>query len=109
MEPLRVQMSPDGCHVVAARAIRAGETLCRIEGEVCATPSRYSLQVGVDRHIVAPETAAWRYTNHSCHPNAALRGEAVGRQAGLWAALATTGPDEAGVAVAAATSVATAV
>ena len=41
----------------------------------------------------------------------ALRGEAVGRQAGLWAALAlaTTGPDEAGVAVAAATSVAIAV
>lgn len=77
MEALRVQTSPDGCHVVAARAVPEGETLCRIEGEVRATPSRHSLQVGVDRHVLADDTTAWRYTNHSCDPNAALRGEAL--------------------------------
>lgn len=77
MSPLRVEASPDGSRAVAARAIRAGETLCRIEGEVCATPSRYTLQVGPGRHIAAPEAAAWRYLDHGCAPNAALVGEAL--------------------------------
>ncbi|MEV4641256.1 SET domain-containing protein-lysine N-methyltransferase [Actinoplanes sp. NPDC049548] len=61
----------------------AGARLFTIRGDVTRTPTRYSLQVGRDTHIDMPDgydpeqvldRFFWRFTNHSCEPNAVVRG-----------------------------------
>lgn len=68
--------------LVATRPIAAGERLFRMEGEITAQPSRYSVQVGESLHIapgVSPTTEKrldryfWRFMNHSCDPNTVVR------------------------------------
>jgi hypothetical protein len=68
--------------LVAIRPIAAGERLFRIEGVETSRPTRYSLQVGDNLHIdlgsghSAEEILDryfWRFMNHSCEPNAAIR------------------------------------
>lgn len=67
--------------VVAARAIRARARILVLHGDLVATPSRHSVQIDLDRHLALDPTLAadaphgvWRYLNHSCAPNAVLRG-----------------------------------
>ena len=79
---VRVESSEKGYHAVAARAIEAGAVVCRIEGDMTTVPTRFSLQVGVGCHVAPRLTGsddgpAWRFTNHSCDPNSALRGQAL--------------------------------
>ena len=63
--------------VFAAKAIRKGERVFPVEGPMQDFPSRYSVQVGRDRHIEAgPENPPWKFLNHSCDPNLALDTEA---------------------------------
>ncbi len=72
--------------LVAIRPITAVERLFAIEGELANRPSRYSVQIGVNLHIdlgsghSAEEILDryfWRFMNHSCDPNALIRGREV--------------------------------
>ena len=72
--------------LVACAAVPAGERLFRIDGEVTAVPSRYSLQVGRGQHLDLPAGCGeaevmdryfWRFMNHSCEPNAQVRDRQV--------------------------------
>lgn len=69
--------------VIATEAIAAGGVVLEFTGELVERASRYSLQVGEDVHLLAPEgdeggdgggRYAWRYLNHSCDPNAKMVG-----------------------------------
>lgn len=80
---IRVAGSTDRFAVVAAEDIRRGEVILRVVGDPVARPDRYSIQVGWDRHLTPPPDLkpraavaryGWRYLNHSCAPNAWLRG-----------------------------------
>ncbi|HSW27972.1 MAG TPA: SET domain-containing protein-lysine N-methyltransferase [Longimicrobiales bacterium] len=81
----RIRVTPRGEHlcVEAADAVRAGETILVFTGRRVRRPDRHSIQVGPRTHIAAPEGIpwdmavadyGWRYLNHSCEPNAHLRG-----------------------------------
>ncbi|MEM7163810.1 MAG: SET domain-containing protein-lysine N-methyltransferase [Planctomycetota bacterium] len=80
--PLAVVRVDAHYRVLAAHAHLAGSLLLRLDGNVVAEPSRFSVQVGINRHIATPEgdleTALdqqmWRFLNHSCAPNAVFRG-----------------------------------
>jgi hypothetical protein len=63
--------------------VRAGDTVLEFAGEESPTPSRHSLQVGPDRHLVVSATAdrldhtEWQFVNHSCAPNTYVRGRSL--------------------------------
>ncbi len=72
-----------GRHLVALRPIAAGQEILWIDGVMTTEPSRYSVQVGHDEHVVpgidisgcdSVDHGFWRYLNHSCDPNGWLRG-----------------------------------
>jgi len=75
---------------LAARPFAAGEVVVRLEGRVRAHADRYSIQIGVDGHLVVPPGAdpreivaryPWRFLDHACDPSAAFRGwELVARR-----------------------------
>ncbi|GDY00730.1 hypothetical protein LBMAG49_00590 [Planctomycetota bacterium] len=60
--------------------IGSGACILRVSGDEIAVPTRHSIQVGVGLHLETKGTKAsdpgneWRYLNHSCEPNAFLRG-----------------------------------
>lgn len=73
----------DRLAVFAGEAIAAGEVILTFVGSTTRRPDRYSVQVGRRTHVVAPadlppgDAAAeygWRFLNHSCAPNAWVRG-----------------------------------
>ncbi|MEQ1919561.1 MAG: SET domain-containing protein-lysine N-methyltransferase [Elusimicrobiota bacterium] len=84
-------MSPDflvrdipgkGRGVFAARSFSVNELLLPIEGEPASGRGAHTIQVGWDAHI--KPTEPFLFTNHSCDPNAGIRGDASGRP-GLYA------------------------
>lgn len=63
--------------LIAVQSITAGTILFRIEGFESRTPSKYSVQIGRDRHLDqrgardATDRVRrfyWRYMNHACEP-----------------------------------------
>jgi hypothetical protein len=69
--------------LVAQRQFATGSRLFAVNGQITETPTRYSVQVGAGIHLDLPGGHApeelmdqffWRFTNHSCQPNAQLRG-----------------------------------
>lgn len=69
--------------VLAAHELHSGEAILHLDGELFDHPTRYSVQIGVGRHLDLPPGVSlldeldrypWRFLNHSCDPNAALRG-----------------------------------
>ena len=69
--------------LVALREFAAGSRLFAVYGQITEQPTRYSVQVGAGIHLDLPGGQApeemmdryfWRFTNHSCAPNAQLRG-----------------------------------
>ena len=60
--------------VIATQTVHAGGEVLEFIGELVDRPSKYSLQVGEDLHLLAPEGEPWRYLNHSCDPNARMAG-----------------------------------
>ncbi|MEX0746406.1 MAG: SET domain-containing protein-lysine N-methyltransferase [Rhodothermales bacterium] len=59
--------------VYAAKAFKKGERIFPVEGPIQDFPSRYSIQIGRNRHVEAgPDNPPWKYLNHSCDPNTAL-------------------------------------
>ena len=70
-------------HVVASRCISEGRVVLKIAGVPAEFPSRHSVQVGLGLHVAPwpnPDSEwksvrnAWPYLNHSCDPNACIRG-----------------------------------
>jgi hypothetical protein len=83
---LAVQRAAGQFQVVALAPIAAGEVLLYVNGRVVDRPSRYSVQIGAHEHVDPPvpddladdmDRHAWRFLNHSCAPNAALRGRTL--------------------------------
>ncbi len=74
----------DGClTTVAAAGFAAGTEILFVDGEVADRPDRYSVQIGTGEHVTAGRIGEsdgssgrhpWRFLNHSCRPNALLRG-----------------------------------
>lgn len=69
--------------VLAAEPIAAGEVILAFIGTSARRPDRYSIQVGRRTHRVPPPDLhphaqvaeyGWRFLNHSCAPNAWVRG-----------------------------------
>ena len=72
--------------LVANRPVLEGELLFTIDGELTATPNRYTVQIGRDAHVDVPaeydfeailDRFYWRFMNHSCDPTVFIRGRAV--------------------------------
>ena len=68
--------------LIAILDIDAGATLFRIAGRETSHPTRYSLQVGRNRHLDQGNAGTaeaivrdffWRYMNHHCEPTAVIR------------------------------------
>ncbi|NJD19234.1 MAG: SET domain-containing protein [Gemmatimonadetes bacterium] len=90
--PCRIRVTPRGDHrcVTASEDIRSGEIILVLTGRRVRRPDLYSVQIGPRTHIAAPEGIpwdesvaeyGWRFLNHSCEPNARLRGvELVARE-----------------------------
>jgi hypothetical protein len=83
---LAVLRSNGQFQVVALAPIARGETLLYVNGRVVDRPSRYSVQIGAHEHVDPPvpddladdmDRHAWRFLNHSCEPNAVLRGRTL--------------------------------
>jgi hypothetical protein len=62
--------------VFAREGLEAGAVI-RLKGGISGVPSRHSLQLDKERHLVLPDVAdaadrpghLWKYFNHSCRPN----------------------------------------
>lgn len=83
---LKVVRAQGTRRAVAARSVGAGAVLAHLDGEVVSRPSRHSVQIGPDAHLDGAMDDAgaegslrrpWRYLNHSCDPNAAVRGRTL--------------------------------
>jgi hypothetical protein len=65
--------------VFAKETLEEG-TVISLAGVVSAAPSRHSLQLDRERHLVLPDAADgadrpdhfWKYLNHSCRPNGCI-------------------------------------
>jgi len=86
-----------GYGLFAAADVPTGAVVLKLDGEVVEQPSQRSVQIGVGRHVDIPraeqlggdggpddrarderaERYLWRFLNHSCAPNTALRGRAL--------------------------------
>lgn len=81
----RVTESPTGFHLLATRPYACGEQILCIGDRVRESrqPDRYSVQVGVNLHVVPSSSKttdpgeAWRYLNHCCDANAKWVGRAL--------------------------------
>jgi hypothetical protein len=80
---IRVVPRGDHCRVEVAETIGAGETILVFTGRRVRRPDVHSVQVGPRTHIAAPGRIpwneqvgeyGWRFLNHSCEPNAYVRG-----------------------------------
>ncbi len=69
--------------LVAGESFPSGRSLFKIDGVPTEIPTRYSVQVGRTLHLDLPGSYGpeeimdrfyWRFMNHSCEPNALIRG-----------------------------------
>jgi hypothetical protein len=81
--PVCVEVVDNHHRVIATAAIPAGGRILRFDGVLVDRPTRRSLQVGDDEHLVLPPTVSieqavkthpWVFLNHACEPNAVRRG-----------------------------------
>jgi hypothetical protein len=80
-------MNTDGiCKVVALGSFSPGALLLQFDGDLVDRPTRYSVQVGKNLHIIPPkglltgiddQKFIYRFLNHSCRPNAKVAGRQV--------------------------------
>ena len=76
-EDVRVESSNGFAGVFAARNYSRGDRLLPLDGHAPFPKTRYSIQIGVDRHLdpdsrpngASGTTAPWKYLNHACDPN----------------------------------------
>jgi hypothetical protein len=83
--PVRIGIArrEDGYHAFALEAVAAEEVVLEFTGVLVESPDRYSLQIGEQLHMKPPAELSpedddpryrWRFLDHSCRPNAAVRG-----------------------------------
>ena len=72
--------------LVTNQAVPARALLFTIEGDITATPKRFTVQLDADRHVDMPpgcpleevlDRYYWRFMNHACNPTAVVRGRSV--------------------------------
>lgn len=73
----------DGEYTLVSRErLATGSWLFTLDGKLTDVPTRYSVQLGHAVHLDVPDTYGleaimdrfyWRFMNHSCEPNAAVR------------------------------------
>jgi hypothetical protein len=72
--------------LVTNQAVPARTLLFTLEGEVTATPTRYTVQLDAGHHIDMPgdcpleevlDRYSWRFMNHACEPTAVIRDRSV--------------------------------
>ena len=72
--------------LVTNQAVPAGTLLFILEGELTATPTRYTVQFDENRHVDMPagcpleevlDRYYWRFMNHACEPAAVIRDRSV--------------------------------
>lgn len=72
--------------LVTNQAVPARTLLFTLEGELTATPTRYTVQLDGDRHLDMPagcpleevlDRYYWRFMNHACEPTAVIRDRSV--------------------------------
>jgi hypothetical protein len=80
--PVAVVRANQEYRLVLTGHVCGGTRLFAVEGEVTCVPTMYSVQIGRDLHIDMPDGFVaeevldrffWRFTNHSCEPNAFVR------------------------------------
>ena len=81
-----VRDTPTGRGLFAHAAAAPGDVILEIDGEVLASPSVYSVQVGEQEHLHPhrdalanddTERSRWRFLNHSCDPNCWMDGRTL--------------------------------
>ena len=63
--------------VFATEDIRSGSVIFHLRGTVSTRPTKYTIQLGEERHLESPPIRkasdkldyCWKYLNHSCAPN----------------------------------------
>jgi len=72
--------------LVTNQAVPAGTPLFPLDGELTATPTRYTVQLDERRHVDLPagceleevlDRYYWRFMNHACEPAAVIRDRSV--------------------------------
>jgi hypothetical protein len=72
--------------LVATESVAANMYLFSLDGELAASPTRYTVQIAESEHIDLPGECGleevldrffWRFMNHSCEPNTTIRGRDV--------------------------------
>lgn len=80
---IRVGRREEYLCVEAEELIGRGQLILVLLGRRVRRPDRYSVQIGPRTHLTAPADLppdvavaeyGWRYLNHSCEPNACVRG-----------------------------------
>lgn len=86
--PCRIRVEEDlgRFAVFAAEPIARAEVVLGVVGREVARPERHSIQTGWQTHLVGPDMLppdmavaeyGWRFLNHSCEPNAYLKGDTL--------------------------------
>lgn len=84
--PLAIGLTDHGYALVARAEAEAGQVLFGLRGEIQIQPSRFSVQVGIDKHLDLPadctlreqiQRYAWSFLNHCCAPNTRIVGRDV--------------------------------
>jgi len=65
---VEVNASAYGQIVRAAIPIEAGETVFYLSGHIVSLPTKYTIQLDADRHVLCQDSD-WRLMNHACEPN----------------------------------------
>ncbi|WP_410616672.1 SET domain-containing protein-lysine N-methyltransferase [Amycolatopsis sp. lyj-109] len=72
--------------LVTNQAVPAGTLLFTLDGELTATPTRYTVQLDEQQHVDLPAGCSleevldryyWRFMNHACEPAAVIRDRSV--------------------------------
>lgn len=62
-----IKVGMQGVGAFVKKAVKKGDVLFRLQGDIISTPTRTSVQIGEHEHI---EDALAGHINHSCQPNA---------------------------------------
>lgn len=65
---VQVDYGPFGEMIRAVRALRQGELVFFLTGDIVDAPNKYTIQLSPTQHVLT-RRALWRLVNHSCEPN----------------------------------------
>ena len=75
MNKIKVSEKDQYFTVAAAKKILKGEIILKLQGTTSPAPTKYSLQIDSNKHLLAfsnntkDESSSFRFLNHSCSPN----------------------------------------